>query len=116
MFFPTGLLRISFLLPIVPTLAAPISFGSIFGSGSASSSTPTPISQETVQADFLRPAQFSRVAYCSSEAVTSWNCGAPCESLGGGIKVLQAGGGKSKILFMARRQSFLIIFRSQMTG
>jgi hypothetical protein len=110
MFFPAGLLRIAFLLPIVPTLAAPISFGDIFGSGSTSSSTPTPISQDTAQADFLRPAQFSRVAYCSSETVTSWNCGAPCESLGGGIKVLQAGGGKSLILLIERCQRPLMIF------
>ncbi|KAF9468230.1 alpha/beta-hydrolase [Collybia nuda] len=84
-----ALLWISLLFPVA--LAAPLSLN-IFDSGSTSTSTPTAISKDTVQAQFLRPAQFSRVAYCSSEAVTSWTCGAPCESLGGGVKVLQAGG------------------------
>ncbi|KAG6829474.1 hypothetical protein H0H87_011346, partial [Tephrocybe sp. NHM501043] len=73
-------------------LAAPFSLGSLFGN-SATKSTDAPTNlEETVTTNFLRPAQFSRVAYCSSAAVTSWKCGAPCESLGGGIEVLQAGG------------------------
>lgn len=100
MFSPAAFLRILSLLPIVPILAVPLERRIFFGSNSTTTSTPpTPLSQETVDADFLRPAQFSRVAYCSSENVTAWTCGAPCEALGGGVEVLQAGGGMSGYLF-----------------
>ncbi|KAI0047406.1 alpha/beta-hydrolase [Auriscalpium vulgare] len=43
--------------------------------------------------DFVRPAQFARIAYCSSEAVQSWNCGDPCKALGlGSVQPLAVGG------------------------
>jgi len=73
------------------TLSAPL-FGLSGDSATTSTETPTAVSQDTANIEFLRPAQFSRVAYCSSAAVTSWQCGEPCQSLGGGIEVLQAGG------------------------
>lgn len=81
------------------TIAVPLPLP-LFGlpdlSGSDTSSAATSlVSANTVTSTLLRPAQFSRVAYCSSAAVTSWSCGAPCDSLGSNIKVLQAGGGKS---------------------
>ncbi|KAF7431127.1 hypothetical protein PC9H_006847 [Pleurotus ostreatus] len=44
------------------------------------------------QSSLVRPAQFSRVAYCSSAAVTSWSCGPPCDDIGKGVEVIQAGG------------------------
>ncbi|KAG5643936.1 hypothetical protein DXG03_009348 [Asterophora parasitica] len=76
-------------------LAAPL-FKSLFDTDPvlipASVEAPVAITAKSARTDFLRPAKFARVAYCSSEAVTSWKCGDACESLGGGIKVLQAGG------------------------
>ncbi|KAG6907491.1 hypothetical protein DXG01_008684 [Tephrocybe rancida] len=91
MFASTLLLTLPF---IQATLAAPFSLGSFLGNSAATSTNDatTALSQDAVSTEFLRPAQFSRVAYCSSGAVTSWKCGAPCESLGGGVEVLQAGG------------------------
>ncbi|ESK95718.1 hypothetical protein Moror_12502 [Moniliophthora roreri MCA 2997] len=50
------------------------------------------VSAQTISDNFARPAQFSRVAYCSSNAVTSWQCGPPCDSIGKGVTVIQAGG------------------------
>jgi len=55
-------------------------------------SATTAVSNTTVTADFLRPALFSRVAYCSSSAVQSFDCGEPCQALGSGVDVLQVGG------------------------
>ncbi|KAG6860003.1 hypothetical protein C0995_000646 [Termitomyces sp. Mi166 len=88
---PTLLLTLSFIQTI---FAVPISLGDPFGGSDAptSTETPTALSQDTVNAEFLRPAQFSRIAYCSSAAVSSWQCGAPCSDLGNDIEVLQAGG------------------------
>jgi len=89
MFAPSALL---WIIPFLQaSLAVPL-FGLSSNSGATSTETPTAISPQTADAEFLRPAQFSRVAYCSSAAVTSWQCGEPCQSLGGGIEVLQAGG------------------------
>lgn len=90
MFFLSSTLL--WILPFLQaTFAAPL-FGLSGDSGATSTDTPTAISPQTADSEFLRPAQFSRVAYCSSAAVTSWQCGEPCQSLGGGIEVLQAGG------------------------
>ncbi|KAJ6617613.1 alpha/beta-hydrolase [Mycena sp. CBHHK59/15] len=58
--------------------------------------TPTPISLTTVNATLERPAQFARVAYCSSASITSWSCGAPCEALGN-VTFLQTGGDQGLI-------------------
>lgn len=99
MFSPAAFLRVLSLLPVVPILAAPLERRIFSSRGTTTSTPPTPLSQETVNTEFLRPAQFSRVAYCSSQNVTAWTCGAPCEALGGGVEVLQAGGGMSGFLF-----------------
>ncbi|KAL4263316.1 hypothetical protein AB1N83_008887 [Pleurotus pulmonarius] len=55
------------------------------------------------QSSLVCPAQFSRVAYCSSAAVTSWSCGPPCDDIGKGVEVIQAGGddGLVPIYFVA---------------
>ncbi|KAF7337362.1 Lipase-3 domain-containing protein [Mycena sanguinolenta] len=45
---------------------------------------------------FLRPAQFARVAYCSSASITAWTCGTPCEALKN-ITFLQSGGNQGTI-------------------
>jgi hypothetical protein len=73
-------------------LGAPL-FG-LFGDDDEDDVT-TAVSAQTISDNFIRPAQFSRVAYCSSAAVTSWQCGAPCDSIGKGVNVIQAGGGAS---------------------
>lgn len=74
---------------ITTVLGAPLP---LFGFGDDSDDKTTPVTAEAITSNFVRPAQFSRVAYCSSAAVTSWKCGAPCDALGGGIDVFQAGG------------------------
>ncbi|KAL0573172.1 hypothetical protein V5O48_008782 [Marasmius crinis-equi] len=83
-------LRTSFLLAvIVPlTFAAPL-----LGIFKNKNKTPTtPLAVDDLQSKFLRAAQFTRVAYCSSGAVSSWECGTSCEVIGKGVKVIQAGG------------------------
>ncbi|KAK7056891.1 hypothetical protein VNI00_002608 [Paramarasmius palmivorus] len=70
-------------------LGAPL-FG-LFGDDDEDDVT-TAVSAQTISDNFIRPAQFSRVAYCSSAAVTSWQCGPPCDSIGKGVNVIQAGG------------------------
>ncbi|KAJ7816393.1 hypothetical protein B0H13DRAFT_2380416 [Mycena leptocephala] len=40
---------------------------------------PTPVSLDVVNSTLQRPAQFARVAYCSSASITTWTCGAPCD-------------------------------------
>ncbi|KAL0567541.1 hypothetical protein V5O48_014454 [Marasmius crinis-equi] len=76
-----------FLLPL--TLSAPL-FG-LFEDDD-NETPPTPLSVTDLETDFLRAAQFSRVAYCSNAAVTAWECGGPCDEIGKGVKVIQAGG------------------------
>ncbi|KAF5369800.1 hypothetical protein D9758_001176 [Tetrapyrgos nigripes] len=69
-------------------LAAPLfGIGDRLSDSDATSATP-----DDVLNGLIRPAQFSRVAYCSSAAVTSWQCGPPCDALGNDIDVFQAGG------------------------
>ncbi|KAJ7653405.1 alpha/beta-hydrolase [Mycena rosella] len=79
------------LLP--SALSAPI-----FGLGSSSEATgaPTAVSLATANATLLRPAQFSRAAYCSSASLTTWSCGLPCETLSG-VTFLQSGGDQGLI-------------------
>ncbi|KAK7026324.1 lipase-3 domain-containing protein [Favolaschia claudopus] len=60
-------------------------------SDDSSSDKPTPVSTDDITKNLVRPAQFSRVAYCPSEQITAWKCGKPCEELKG-IKFLQSGG------------------------
>ena len=74
------------------TFSAPI-FGGLFEDDNET--PPAPLSVPDLESKFLRAAQFSRVAYCSSAAVTAWECGGPCDEIGKGVKVIQAGGGAS---------------------
>lgn len=67
----------------------PITIGQ---SSSDSAQGVTALAPNTFRANFLRAAQFTRIVYCSSQSVASWKCGAPCQSMGGGVKVLQTGG------------------------
>ncbi|TFK66149.1 alpha/beta-hydrolase [Pluteus cervinus] len=53
------------------------------------------LSQTQVASTLLRPALFSRVAYCSSETVANWSCGAPCDALGPNQVLLTGGDGGS---------------------
>jgi len=76
---------------LVRTAPAPfLGFGDSSNNQTSTAAT-TAVSDATVDSDLLRPAEFSRIAYCSSAAVTSWNCGPPCDAVPG-VQVLQAGG------------------------
>ncbi|KAF7332861.1 Lipase-3 domain-containing protein [Mycena venus] len=79
------------LLSLPAALSLPL-FG-LGGSTADDSATgaPTPFSLADVNSTLLRPAQFARVAYCSSASITAWNCGTPCEALKN-ITFLQSGG------------------------
>jgi len=84
----------SILFTVLPALlASKLSVAApIVGSRSDdNSAATTAVSNATVTSDFLQPALFSRVAYCSSSAVQSFQCGAPCQALGN-VSVLQVGG------------------------
>lgn len=78
---------LALLAPVV--LPVPLSDRS-----SGKSASTTAVSNATIDDDFARPAQFSRIAYCSSAAVEAWNCGSPCQALGmNGVTPLIMGGG-----------------------
>ncbi|RDB27699.1 Lipase [Hypsizygus marmoreus] len=83
-------------LPLLPHVSAlPLTFPFFPPSsspGPTSTTPPVPLAPANATTQFLRAAQFSRVAYCTGAAVSSWTCGAPCDSLGGGVEVVQAGG------------------------
>ncbi|KAJ7132176.1 alpha/beta-hydrolase [Mycena epipterygia] len=85
------------LLSLIPSaLSAPI-FGLSLGSDSDSTSAATTaFSHSDVESTLLRPAQFARVAYCSSQSITTWTCGAPCQVLGN-VTFLQSGGDEGLI-------------------
>lgn len=79
----------------------------IFGLGDSTADlsdtgAPTPVGLDVINSTFLRPAQFARVAYCSSPSITAWDCGAPCDALKN-ITFLQEGGGAfpSRLLFFS---------------
>ncbi|KAJ7173603.1 alpha/beta-hydrolase [Mycena filopes] len=82
---------------LVPSaLSAPI-FGLQIGADQdAATGATTSVSLSDVQSSLLRPAQFARVAYCSSASITSWTCGEPCTSLGN-VTFLQSGGDQGLI-------------------
>ncbi|KAG7093260.1 hypothetical protein E1B28_006943 [Marasmius oreades] len=86
MFSPT-LFTLFTLLPLA--LSAPL-LGR--GDDNENKTPTTPLSIGDLESKFLRSAQFTRVAYCSSKAVTNWQCGGPCDDIGKGVKVIQAGG------------------------
>lgn len=49
------------------------------------------VPQEDITSELVRPAQFTRAAYCSSPVVQNLSCGGPCDALGN-VKILAAGG------------------------
>ncbi|KAH9989900.1 alpha/beta-hydrolase [Russula compacta] len=49
--------------------------------GPTSTETPTSVSAQEISNKFVRPAQFSQLAYCSSSLIKSWNCGSSCQAL-----------------------------------
>jgi len=82
------------LLPVARSLP-------LFGLGDSTSDdtatgAPTPFSLSSANSTLLRPALFSRVAYCQSASITAWDCGPPCEALTG-ITFLQSGGDEGAI-------------------
>ncbi|KAI0821680.1 Alpha/Beta hydrolase protein [Trametes gibbosa] len=83
-----------FLVVLAATLAraapAPL-FGIHFGSGDESNDKTATVSQADISAKILRPALFSRTAYCSAGSVSNMSCGAPCDATPN-VKVLTAGG------------------------
>ncbi|KAJ6468005.1 alpha/beta-hydrolase [Mycena vitilis] len=82
------------LLPAA--LSAPI-FGLAPSTANASATaTPAPFSLSNVNDTFIRPALFSRVAYCSSASITAWTCGKPCNALKN-ITFLQSGGDSAAV-------------------
>ncbi|KAI0941021.1 hypothetical protein AcV7_003241 [Taiwanofungus camphoratus] len=95
-----------FVIPFVASLslfssafAAPTPlFGINSGEGSSANATPTAVSQSEIANDLLRPALFSRTAYCPTASITNWTCGGPCTALSG-VQVLTAGGDQGEIPF-----------------
>ncbi|KAL0953219.1 hypothetical protein HGRIS_004472 [Hohenbuehelia grisea] len=85
--------HLSFLfLTLLGHIASTVYAAPITSRAGTTATTPVSISAADVSSKFGRAAEFSRVSYCSSAAVTSWKCGPPCDSLGKGIEVIQAGG------------------------
>lgn len=89
------LLALGLLLPSL-VCAAPMPFLGLGDSdkNETSTSATTAVSNDTINSNLVRPAEFSRIAYCTSGAVMSWKCGPPCDATPG-VKVLSAGGGRS---------------------
>ncbi|KAJ7850042.1 alpha/beta-hydrolase [Mycena olivaceomarginata] len=85
------------LLALLPSaLSAPI-FGLSLGSDAdAATGATTPLSLADTESALLRPAQFARVAYCSTKSITTWTCGEPCKALGN-VTFLQSGGDEGLI-------------------
>ncbi|KAI0762112.1 alpha/beta-hydrolase [Trametes elegans] len=81
---------IAVLASLARAAPAPL-FGIHIDSGSESKDDTVKVSQDDITTNILRPALFSRTAYCSAEAVTDWGCGGPCDALPN-VKVLTAGG------------------------
>jgi len=76
---------------VLALCAHPVIPAPIFGIGDTDSNDAVS-TLSTDQTDaFVRPARFSQVAYCSAQAVLSWNCGPPCDALPG-IEPITAGG------------------------
>ncbi|EIM80306.1 alpha/beta-hydrolase [Stereum hirsutum FP-91666 SS1] len=83
----------SVLIQILVLLAPAVVSVPLSDRSSGNSASTTAVSNATIDDDFVRPAQFSRIAYCSSAAVEAWNCGAPCQALGmNGVTPLVVGG------------------------
>jgi len=61
-----------------------------------SSADPAPVSNATIQDDFLRPALLTSLAYCPAANVTALNCGEVCDQLSG-LEILTTGGDNAEI-------------------
>ncbi|KAJ7777291.1 alpha/beta-hydrolase [Mycena metata] len=78
------------------TLSAPI-LGLSPGTENASATgTTTSLALANVESSLKRPAQFARVAFCSSASISNWTCGPPCTALGN-VTFLQSGGDQGLI-------------------
>ncbi|SJL12042.1 uncharacterized protein ARMOST_15461 [Armillaria ostoyae] len=71
--------------------------GGILGDDDSASSNATTstvsVNSAALTSAFSRPAFFSRVAYCSSDSVTNFGCGAPCDALDAdSVEILATGG------------------------
>ncbi|KAJ7173602.1 alpha/beta-hydrolase [Mycena filopes] len=87
-----ALLSLTLLALLSPgVLSAPILGLKPGSENAAATATPTALAVADVESPFKRPAQFARVAFCSSQSITNWTCGAPCAALPG-VTFLQAGG------------------------
>lgn len=65
--------------------------------GNTATGKPTALSTSAASSQFLRPALFTQVSYCSSAVVQAWKCGPPCDALGSNIDVLITGGNDGTI-------------------
>jgi len=88
------------LLSLLSLLPAALS-RPIFGLGDSTDAdsatgTPTPLDLASANSTFFKPAQFARVAYCSSASITAWDCGEPCAALSN-VTFLQSGGNEGTI-------------------
>ncbi|KAF8484177.1 alpha/beta-hydrolase [Gautieria morchelliformis] len=79
------------ILSVLLALSTRVNAVPIFGIGNTKSHAAVSI-LSTAQTDpFVKPARFSQIAYCSPQAVLSWNCGPACDALPG-IEPIAAGG------------------------
>ncbi|KAJ7156889.1 alpha/beta-hydrolase [Mycena crocata] len=95
------------LLSLLPSvLSAPIFGLNIGEEADAATDAASALSLTDVEATLLRPAKFARVAYCSSQSITTWTCGEPCKALGN-VTFLQSGGdeGLIPLYFIAHDQA-----------
>ncbi|KIM90144.1 hypothetical protein PILCRDRAFT_811875 [Piloderma croceum F 1598] len=108
MFFQSFLCLCLFLISfgLVRTAPAPLPGVGDSSDNQTSTAATTSVSNTTIDSDLVRPAEFSRIAYCSSAAVTSWKCGPPCDAVPG-VEVLQSGGdgGDVPLYFIAHDPS-----------
>ncbi|KAK7685860.1 hypothetical protein QCA50_011207 [Cerrena zonata] len=71
-------------------------FGIHINSGPSTNAKTTAIAAKMVDSQLVRPALFSRLAYCSAVKTKSLTCGAPCDAVKG-ISVVTAGGDDGKV-------------------
>ncbi|KDQ61932.1 hypothetical protein JAAARDRAFT_31427 [Jaapia argillacea MUCL 33604] len=79
------------LLAFHSVLAAPLPLSGLVLPNS-NLATPVTLSVASIQANLVRPAMFSQIAYCPSAKVLKWQCGASKCAAVSGVQVLQAGG------------------------
>jgi len=83
---------LSALISVITAAPAPVPlFGINIHSGTESGNSTSSISQSAIDSSLLRPALFSRVAYCDSTRTQALSCGAPCDAIKGAT-VLKTGG------------------------